>query len=215
MTTPTQVYFIKPIGMDGPIKIGCSWHPRERLKTLMSWSPYPLEIITTIPGGYQLERNIHECFSDLHLHREWFTAKPRLVAAIEKIKNGSPVEQSIDLNHRIGSIKKGKCGGASWDDVTRQKMSVLHRIRHALLKIDVTNHHLAPTHIKNILAVSEKRLLTVEEAAALDCFTADPSQHKEECQAAFQKWKARWDAINHKLNPSATTQEPAASEVAG
>lgn len=207
MNRPTHVYFIKPIGKSGPIKIGCSWHPAERLKTLMAWSPYPLEIIVSIPGGYQLEQNIHECFSDLHLHREWFVAKPSLVAAIAKIKSGIPVERAIDLGNRVGSIKRGRCGGASWSEITRQKMSVLHRIRHALIKIGVNNQCLAPDHIRIIIAASEKRILSAQELAELSSFTSDPLPYKEECQAAFQEWKSRWQV--QKLAP--LTADEAAS----
>lgn len=42
----THVYFIKPIGMDGPIKIGCSDKPARRLITLAAWSPFGMGNIT-------------------------------------------------------------------------------------------------------------------------------------------------------------------------
>ena len=44
----TYVYFIKPIGMDGPIKIGCSVSPDRRRETLEWWCPFPLEILAEI-----------------------------------------------------------------------------------------------------------------------------------------------------------------------
>ena len=79
------VYFVKPVDATGPIKIGVSGRPKERLSKLLDWSPVALEVVWTIPGNHQLERNIHECFADLHSHKEWFHAAPRLLEAIERL----------------------------------------------------------------------------------------------------------------------------------
>lgn len=207
MTSPTHVYFVKPVGMAGPIKIGCSWHAVERLKTLSAWSPFPLEIILTIPGSYKLEKNIHACFADLHSHREWFHAADRLLAAIELLKQGVPVERAIDLNNRVGKITKGRCGGASWDEKTRQKMSVIHRVRFALKRIGVDNYRLVPTALRPVIDASEQRLLTAEEAAQLDAFVSNPEPFRKECQAAFLEWKKRWADVQI---PAPSHREPAA-----
>lgn len=99
------IYFMKPVGMDGPIKIGCSYVPAKRLIALTIYSPFDLEIITVAPGSLALEKNVHECFADLHLRREWFQPAPKLVDAIEKIKGGAAVEQAINLHDRTGSIR--------------------------------------------------------------------------------------------------------------
>ena len=195
--------------MDGPIKIGCSSLPERRLKALMTWSPLPLEIVAAIPGGYQLERNIHECFADLHLHREWFKAGERLLVSVERLKSGKPVEEAINLKNRLGSIKKGRCGGASWNNQTRQKMSVLHRVRFALKRIGVDNHYLVPAALKDVVDASAARALTADERARLDAFVTNPEPFKAECQARFRDWKSRW----HKTQPpsaSVTTTGEAA-----
>ena len=99
------VYFIRQVGGIGPIKIGYSARPKERLSKLQDWSPVPLEVVLTIPGDHKLERNIHECFADLHSHKEWFRAEHRLVRAIAAMADGVPVHEAIDLNARIGSIQ--------------------------------------------------------------------------------------------------------------
>ena len=54
MRQQRYVYFIKPVGMEGPIKIGCSIMPTERLEGLAVWSPFPLEIVAAIQAesGY-------------------------------------------------------------------------------------------------------------------------------------------------------------------
>ena len=85
---PRTVYFIKPIGMDGPIKIGCSISPDNRRQSLEEWSPFPLEVVAEIDGDLMLEARFHGQFRAEALRREWFTASPRLLATIERIRSG-------------------------------------------------------------------------------------------------------------------------------
>ncbi len=73
-----HVYFLKPVGADGPIKIGCSELPMQRLRMVEIWSPVLLEMIGYVPGGHDAERVIHYMFGNLRLHGEWFTATPEL-----------------------------------------------------------------------------------------------------------------------------------------
>lgn len=80
------VYFLKPAGMDGPIKIGCSRWPESRLKALDIWSPFPLELLTSAPGENRDERNLHWAFREQRLHGEWFTASPKLYALIDGVR---------------------------------------------------------------------------------------------------------------------------------
>lgn len=164
---PSYVYFIKPVGMDGPIKIGCSGVPEQRLLSLAMWSPFPLEIIVTIKGGIRLEKNIHECFSYLHSHHEWFAADDRLISAIDLLKRGVPVELAIDLSDRRGSIARKKPGGANWSDITRQKMGVLNRVRFAMKRKGLRGHCDAPAKIRNLMNTSERRILTDAEMSLI------------------------------------------------
>jgi len=83
--TRTQVYFIKPVGLDGPIKIGCSRIPADRLITLTLWSPFPLEIIGSTQGSYADERFLHQCFANWHSHAEWFHPASGLREEIARI----------------------------------------------------------------------------------------------------------------------------------
>lgn len=105
MTKERFVYFMRPVGMSGPVKIGCSNGPLHRLRTLMAWSPFPLEIAAVAPGSFDLEKNIHECLADCHSHHEWFHADPRIDAAIAKLAAGRPLAEAIDLNDRRGNIR--------------------------------------------------------------------------------------------------------------
>jgi len=79
------VYFMKPIALDGPIKIGLSGNPRERLRTSAAWSPFPLEVIGAVPGRWIDEQFLHECLADHHFHGEWFHAAPLVREAVEMV----------------------------------------------------------------------------------------------------------------------------------
>lgn len=84
-----RVYFIKPVGMDGPVKIGCSAKPPVRRATLAAWSPFPLEIAAEIEGDLYLEARFHKRFIAARSHAEWFMATPELLSTIEQIKAGT------------------------------------------------------------------------------------------------------------------------------
>lgn len=84
-----RIYFIKPVGMEGPIKIGTSCSPEKRRSALANWSPFPLEIIAEIRGDNVMERRFHARFMHCHERREWFTATPELLATIEAINAGT------------------------------------------------------------------------------------------------------------------------------
>ncbi len=92
------VYFIRPIGMRGPVKIGCAEFPPVRLKTLMTWSPFPLEIVATIhPGDTALERRLHGIFAASHTRREWFAITPELETLIDRLVAGEALGDLIDF----------------------------------------------------------------------------------------------------------------------
>jgi len=129
---PRRVYFIKPIGMDGPIKIGCSVAPDGRRATLEQWSPFPLEVVAEIDGDFGLETRFHCAFAESWRGREWFNVTPELTATIEAIKAGS-----FDLDALPAKpLNKGKfrkpADRTYCTDEFRYRMSVQGRIRHRL-----------------------------------------------------------------------------------
>jgi hypothetical protein len=84
-----HVYFIRPRGWDGPIKIGCTHRLQDRFGAINNWSPVPLEVVATIPGHRELERRFHLRFWHLRDRGEWFKAAPELDATIEEVRAGT------------------------------------------------------------------------------------------------------------------------------
>lgn len=103
MTVPF-VYFIRPRGMEGPVKIGYSTTPLQRLETFAAWSPYPLEIAATYPGSFDLEQKLHAYFAISHSHREWFHGNRVLTKLIDDLSRGIPLHDAIDLSGHAGSV---------------------------------------------------------------------------------------------------------------
>lgn len=90
--TKKYVYFMRPVGMVGPIKIGRSAKPPERLLKLSVWSPFPLEFIGSFPGWADEETYLHSRFADQHSHREWFHSSDLLLRTIDRILSGETLE---------------------------------------------------------------------------------------------------------------------------
>jgi len=112
-----QVYFIKPVGLDGPVKVGCSHIPAKRLISLMTWSPFKLEVIGSVPGTANDERFLHQCFAKWHSHAEWFYPTRDFQNAVQAI-----------LEHGIGYAREnltetGKIRHHFRSPETRAKMS--------------------------------------------------------------------------------------------
>src|ERR1700728_4360202 len=100
MSRAGVVYFIKPTGLPGPIKVGFSNCTPGRVRSLASWSPVLLEVIVMIPGSTTLELNIQDCLWDYHSHHEWFFPADRVMRLVADLIAGVPVEEAIDLTDR-------------------------------------------------------------------------------------------------------------------
>lgn len=126
-----SVYFIKPVGMDGPIKIGCSESPERRRRALATWSPFELEIIAEIEGDFDLERRFHAFLQPWHERREWFAGSPEVWAVIKAVQAGSfdtanlPAPICVTTNRKSASAAHR----ASWTPERRLQASYDGRIR--------------------------------------------------------------------------------------
>jgi hypothetical protein len=79
-----QVYFVRR-GIDGPVKIGTSVDPQQRLRQLQTACAEKLVLLGTVAGGATLERSIHEFCSAFRMEGEWFQPHHRVLALIEAV----------------------------------------------------------------------------------------------------------------------------------
>lgn len=91
------VYFLRPKGQLGPIKIGCSHSPELRTYFFQSWSPLELELAAVTPGSWCLERQIQAMFAEQHSHGEWFFPCRALLSLIDRLAAGEKIEDLIDV----------------------------------------------------------------------------------------------------------------------
>ena len=73
-----MIYFAR-VGESGPVKVGCSTDPLQRLASLQTGHPERLSIIRLTDGDRREEGYYHLCFSDLHISGEWFRFDPRML----------------------------------------------------------------------------------------------------------------------------------------
>lgn len=89
------VYFLKPVDAAGPIKIGHSHIPIERLQVHMNWSPVKLELLALTEGSRQDEKRLHDRFADVRSHCEWFWPTPEMMAGIRKVQSGLSLREAF------------------------------------------------------------------------------------------------------------------------
>lgn len=185
------VYFIRPVGMDGPIKIGCSHQPEGRLATFSPWSPYALELIGKVPGTLEDERFLHHCFADTHSHREWFHSSPKLREAIRLIITAGSIigareyltpQKAVRKSDRIVRDPAHQC----FLDLQASVRNAARLLRKASEKLPFAE----PLDVSDIVRRwnaqvygSKKFTPTDAELARVNEFVAEPAKH-----AIFPKW---------------------------
>lgn len=103
------IYFARPVGEVGPIKIGCSVYPKSRVSQMTIDYKTPLELIAEYPGDNAIERRIHRLFAADRIRfgnkggcTEWFTASPRVLDFVAKCMRCHRIvlgkKQGVDLN---------------------------------------------------------------------------------------------------------------------
>lgn len=78
--TPGFVYFISYKG--GPIKIGFSSDPEQRLRTIAKHHHHELEILAQTPGTPLTEYLLHKRWWHLRIKGEWFERDPELMREV-------------------------------------------------------------------------------------------------------------------------------------
>lgn len=178
MKRPTYIYFIKPVGMDGPIKIGCSRCAKGRLVEIARWAPMPLEIVGMVPGSFKDERTLHRAFAHLQEHMEWFAEGADLVAAIALIIEAGSVSAIR------GKIRQGvdisKPGHRAWTEDRKHRQSFSLRLAHIRdrLNKELPSGWDTPSDIKAVMrAWSRGSTPSHAEALSLERYLADPIEY--------------------------------------
>ena len=84
-----MIYFLRPVGHTGPVKIGLTTlQPEQRLHHIAPFSPLPLELISSTEGDLETERRIHTLLAASHYHHEWFHWSPTLDKLLREIATG-------------------------------------------------------------------------------------------------------------------------------
>lgn len=174
----SRVYFARCRGMVGPIKIGCTTNPETRVQALSTWAPFPVEVVVTIPGGFDLEGRIHRRFAHLHSHREWFRADDELLGVIDWLLAGAAIEQATNLDAPTGEIRAKR----AWSEVSKRRASYASRLRHAVARAEAAtrqDHLWAPSDADNIMARWWRSNLEPSgiDIARLEEVIADPIAH--------------------------------------
>lgn len=162
----SAVYFIRPIGMKGPIKIGCSVSPDRRRSTLETWSPFPLEIVAEIDGSFELERRFHALFAEWHQGREWFLWTVRLQQVIDAINAGIFDLDSLPDPKCLKPMRRRTNG---WTERGKRIQSYAARIRH----IETKRQRFLPPHLNGWRGFFDD----AAQMRPVEAFLADPVAH--------------------------------------
>ena len=86
------VYFIQSANGTGPIKIGYTRTPYNRVREIQRMSPYKLTLLKVIEGDKEHESKLHLRFRHIRLHGEWFEPDDSLIEFI-KDQDELPIRQ--------------------------------------------------------------------------------------------------------------------------
>lgn len=103
-----MIYFIRPRGFTGPVKIGVTRSIESRLASLQTGNHLPLYVWRTFEGNARVEEIVHWRFAAQRIRGEWFdyhpdmdTYEPNLEDITAKMAPYTPVEERLPLHERI------------------------------------------------------------------------------------------------------------------
>ena len=89
-----MIYFVKA---NDRIKIGYAEDPSDRIASLQTSSPFPLEVMLIIDGNYDKENELHKKFRSRRVSGEWFQY-------VEEIKEYISDNLDQDRKYEFGFI---------------------------------------------------------------------------------------------------------------
>lgn len=149
-TRQWHVYFIK--SEEGHVKIGCSVRPEDRLLATTEWMPSKVWIEATLPGSYRIEGLLHKKFAADRISGEWFRASPRLLAMIDDVKAGRPIDLDLTegeaafdsrsdarrkavLGSKMTRAERKHLGRYAWNERPREILALQERWQGAHYKL--------------------------------------------------------------------------------
>jgi hypothetical protein len=206
------IYFIRPIGMRSPIKIGCSYSPDGRRSTLDTWAPFPLEIVAEIEGGFKMERQFHAMFAHLHERREWFSSSVELEAVIAAINAGTFDTAALPEPMRLKAAARAK--------KTRtpdQRLGMSYAGRFRWVEKSQGLHYICDPNPCQIVSTISKGGCSPETIARADDMIANPRRYcetKEEYSRRMAEWRERYDAWRAHCNAVQPAMPPRPEPIA-
>ena len=102
----------------GPIKIGISNDPHNRIISLNTSSPYPIRLLYFTPGCEQDEKQLHYCFRNFCIRSEWFHPANEILNTIEwkkrkDRKHGGFMWENYNPERDLGDWS---LGSPKWDE---------------------------------------------------------------------------------------------------
>ena len=82
------------------VKFGYTVDVRKRFSNLRAGSPDALHLLMDIPGGEDLERELHFRFRDFRVRGEWFKPGPPVLELLARFANVEPMPDGIALRLR-------------------------------------------------------------------------------------------------------------------
>jgi hypothetical protein len=80
---PCSIYFAQVIGSGGPIKIGSTVNPMNRLISLQGWCPYKIDFLAVVPDSTRLaEEVLLERLLPSRLRLEWFNPTDEVLRVV-------------------------------------------------------------------------------------------------------------------------------------
>jgi hypothetical protein len=149
------VYFMRRADGVGPIKIGCSKWPVERITAFQHWSPEILGLAASAPGDFRDEQRLHRQFASTRLHGEWFEATPELLSVVAKVHASGKLPPA-PADDRAVRIIAAYGGGATLQQIGDDFGITRERVRQILRRHDVPSLGWRPDLLQTSVAAKSK-----------------------------------------------------------
>jgi Meiotically Up-regulated Gene 113 (MUG113) protein len=108
---PTSFVYVVRADGDDPIKVGRAVDVRKRIAGLQTGNPRPLRLLHVLPGGAQLEWQLHYRLRNCRLVGEWFGGEE--IPAFLEFVNGL-AEYLIAGQRESGTLLNFRCFRDGW-----------------------------------------------------------------------------------------------------